>query len=318
MNTLGVCVMFKNEAPIIERCLESIVHIADFIILTDTGSTDDSIAKAEAFLTKHNKKFKIYNEKFKSFSYNRNRLLELSKRESVDYVLMIDADEILMVEDPDFKNHLTLNCYFVKIEMGNLNYNLPRLTANKYEVKYVGITHEYLDIAKDEKCELLNGIYINQINDSYRRKNHLKSKDDIELLTKALIIEKDNSLRSRYTFYLGLSYFDMGNYPKALECFSARTEMGEGLQEIYYSYYKMGQILEVLQPKSPVIASLYLIAFDLIPSRIETLVALKKHWEKLDYKNLINLFDTVIMTTSKPNHGLFIEEDKYASFSKSQ
>lgn len=45
---ISACLIVKNESDYIERCLRSVADLADEIVVYDTGSTDDTIAKAEA------------------------------------------------------------------------------------------------------------------------------------------------------------------------------------------------------------------------------------------------------------------------------
>ncbi|MGG0321857.1 glycosyltransferase, partial [Bacillus mycoides] len=40
MVTISLCMIVKNEAHILDRCLQSIKGIPDEIIILDTGSTD--------------------------------------------------------------------------------------------------------------------------------------------------------------------------------------------------------------------------------------------------------------------------------------
>ena len=42
MATLSLCMIVKDEAPVLARCLDCMKHIADEIIIIDTGSKDDT------------------------------------------------------------------------------------------------------------------------------------------------------------------------------------------------------------------------------------------------------------------------------------
>ena len=41
MATISLCMIVKNEAAILSRCLDSVCDLMDEIIIVDTGSTDD-------------------------------------------------------------------------------------------------------------------------------------------------------------------------------------------------------------------------------------------------------------------------------------
>ncbi len=45
MQTLSLCMITKNEEKNIKACLESMINIADEIIIVDTGSTDKTVEK---------------------------------------------------------------------------------------------------------------------------------------------------------------------------------------------------------------------------------------------------------------------------------
>jgi glycosyltransferase involved in cell wall biosynthesis len=42
MKNIGLCMIVKNEARVILRCLESVRPLADYFLIEDTGSTDDT------------------------------------------------------------------------------------------------------------------------------------------------------------------------------------------------------------------------------------------------------------------------------------
>ncbi len=38
--TIGLCMIVKDEAAVIERCLDSVRPLIDYVLIEDTGSTD--------------------------------------------------------------------------------------------------------------------------------------------------------------------------------------------------------------------------------------------------------------------------------------
>lgn len=306
-----VAIMVKNEGKIIERCLSSIIPIADSVIITDTGSTDDTIIKAGLLLQNNNIPYKIYIRDFVNFGHNRTLLLDLAKSEKTDYVFMIDADEVLEYKDGNnikrFKNSLNKDYYFIKMLAGNISYFLPRLTSNRNQYQYIGVTHEYLNCSGDAgEAPDLN---IKQINDSSRRLANEKFLDDARLLKSALNQETDNELKARYTFYLAQTYQSLGNLKEASEYYNKRTDMEGWDEEIFYSYYQLGKIEEI--KNSNACALFYLKAFDVKPSRVESLCALRDYWQSKGKSNLAKLIQNTIITIPKPSSGLFVEESKY-------
>jgi glycosyltransferase involved in cell wall biosynthesis len=85
---LSFCIIVKNEAVNLPRCLESVRSIADELIVLDTGSTDDTVAIAQSFQAQVHS-FVWCND----FSAARNAGLHFAQG---DWVLVLDADEVLV------------------------------------------------------------------------------------------------------------------------------------------------------------------------------------------------------------------------------
>lgn len=315
MNRLAIGMMVKNESHIIERVLKSILPVADLVVITDTGSSDDTILKAGMFLQKHNIKYKIYFEQFTNFAANRNLVLQRVKETGeADYCLMIDADEELQL-DPDidinkFKESLKYLIYNVTMHSGLTSYYLPRLTSINMTGQYVGVTHEYLS-SKD----LLAGQYsvsIFQHVDSQRRKSNQKLSNDIELLEEA-IKDCEPDLKARYAFYLAQTYFATENYSRSIHYYKLRIELGGWEQEIFYSHYQLGNIYAKINPDNiePAMRH-FLLAYEACPTRIESLSALKRIFDAKGYNNLSDKMLLPLLKTIKgPTEGLFVEDYQY-------
>lgn len=85
--TLSVCMIVKNEAAILERCLTSIKPASDEIIVVDTGSSDNTIEIAE----KHGA-LVVLSQWKDDFSWSRN----LSIRDAQSrWILWLDADDFV-------------------------------------------------------------------------------------------------------------------------------------------------------------------------------------------------------------------------------
>ncbi|MGV3523715.1 MAG: glycosyltransferase [Candidatus Sericytochromatia bacterium] len=87
---LSVCLIVRDEMRCLERCLSSIQHVAHEVIVVDTGSSDGSAELAAAWGAQ------VFSHPWTGdFSTARNQALAAA---SGDWVLMIDADEILSAE----------------------------------------------------------------------------------------------------------------------------------------------------------------------------------------------------------------------------
>lgn len=89
MTSISACLIVKNEAQNLARCLESVATLADEIIVVDTGSTDSTVAIARNY-TPHVHFFEWCDD----FSAARNAALAYATQ---DWVLILNADEVIPV-----------------------------------------------------------------------------------------------------------------------------------------------------------------------------------------------------------------------------
>lgn len=84
---LSVCIIVKNEAALLERCLKSIRPVADQIVVVDTGSDDNSreIARQCGALV-------VESEWRDDFSWSRNISIEHADG---TWILWLDADDVV-------------------------------------------------------------------------------------------------------------------------------------------------------------------------------------------------------------------------------
>jgi tetratricopeptide (TPR) repeat protein len=87
---LSFCMIARNEANRLARCLSSVRAVAAELIVLDTGSTDDTVTIAQSFGAQVHH-FTWNND----FSAARNEAL---KYVTGDWVLVLDADEVLVPE----------------------------------------------------------------------------------------------------------------------------------------------------------------------------------------------------------------------------
>ena len=93
---IALCMIVKNEAAFIERCLASVKPIIDHWTIVDTGSTDDTkklIRKALKGVPG-----KLLEREFTDFGTNRTEALALAKGTN-DWLLLLDADETVEVHE---------------------------------------------------------------------------------------------------------------------------------------------------------------------------------------------------------------------------
>ncbi|NPV90262.1 MAG: glycosyltransferase family 2 protein [Firmicutes bacterium] len=91
MFTLSVCLIAKDEEPVLARCLACAKRFADEIIVVDTGSADRTREIARGF-TDQVYEFAWHDD----FAEARNFSYSLA---NYDYIMWLDADEVVEAED---------------------------------------------------------------------------------------------------------------------------------------------------------------------------------------------------------------------------
>ena len=277
IKTIGLCMIVKNESHIIMRCLESVRPLIDYVLIEDTGSTDGTQALIRDWLDRVGLPGEVYEEPWRDFAYNRSHALaSLREHKDLDYALMIDADDQLIVDaDFDvvaFKKSLSKDQYDVEMRQAGVRYRNPQICSNRREFRYRSVLHEFLQSPPgDVSTGAAAGIHIISGREGARSQDPNKYRKDVEVLEQALRSEQDAFLRSRYIFYLAQSYRDAGENEKALENYLKRAELGSWTEEVFVSLYAAAQIKQQMgRPFEEVIAT-YLRASNLMPSRAEAL-----------------------------------------------
>ena len=274
---IGLCMIVKNESKIIERCLNSVKPLIDYVCIIDTGSTDDTVDVINNWMKSNGVDGQVVFEPWKDFAYNRSFAMEkIREKKYIDYVLMIDADEILMYEENvnflEIKENLNCDLYNITCKLGSIEYARTSITKNDMPYFYKGVVHEYLECKEHIKTrETIKGIYNIPFQDSARNQNIEKYQHDANVLQDTLKIETDPFLISRYTFYLAQSYRDSLEKEKAIYWYNKRSKLGFWDQEIYISLYKVAKLKEELEyPEDDIIQS-YMRAYEICPERIEAI-----------------------------------------------
>jgi glycosyltransferase involved in cell wall biosynthesis len=253
----------KNESKVIQRCLDSVKPLIDYWVIVDTGSTDGT----QEIIKKHLKNIpgKLYERPWKNFGENRSEAFELAKGKG-DYILFMDADDLLEFEPGFTSEPLTKDLYNMWRGVKGFTYLKPQLVRGNLPWKWVGVTHEYLDCPKPHTSDILKGVKYIDSDGGARSAGIQKFLRNIELLTEGLKKEPDNG---RYAFYLAESYRDAGQKAKALEWFQKRVKMGGWDEETFWSMLQIGHMLRDLGLSHSVVIESYRLARNFRPHRAE-------------------------------------------------
>ena len=232
--------MIKNEERILKRCLEALTNIVDCFCICDTGSTDTTKEIALDFLKDHSGC--LTEEPFRDFGYNRtvsfNNAQAYLKDNNWDlfntYGLLLDAD-MMFISGTLKQQTLTEQGYRIIQKNGNLEYYNARIIRMDYTWRCVGVTHEYW--SGPQTGSLSKDIcFIDDRNDGGCK--HDKFERDARLLEQGIVDEPTNE---RYMFYLAQTYKCLAQWDKAIKMYTKRIEAGGWAEEIWYSYYMIGE-----------------------------------------------------------------------------
>jgi glycosyltransferase involved in cell wall biosynthesis len=226
---LSLCMIVKNEERVIDRCLMSVAHLVDEIIIVDTGSTDTT--KDIAFKYTPN----IYDfEWIGDFSAARNFV---ASKANGQWILVLDADEY--VEEENFKDFIEeiksdeekFDSYAARIlnftgHFGEgliQNYH-DRIYKNNGEINYYRKIHEQFQnkngnplASKKAGLVIFHSGYLNKVVNEKDKKVRNK-----ELLDKEMNAGKNKAFDY---FNFGNEYFSAGEYVDALSAYKLAYEL---------------------------------------------------------------------------------------------
>ena len=310
--TLCLNMIVKNESKIITRLFDSVLPIIDCYCICDTGSTDDTIKIINEYFQEKNIPGKIVGEPFKNFCHNRNFALQSCLGMS-DYVLLLDADMILEIKNFNKKLLKFSDNFFILQGNDSFYYQNMRIVKNNGLYKYVGVTHEYIDTPTNNTT---NGfekshLFIRDVGDGGAKQD--KFERDIKLLLDGIKEEPDNV---RYYFYLANSYHDCGRFGEAINVYKKRIEMGGWIEEVWYSYYRIGLCFKNMNKMNDAI-KYWMDGYDYYPERLEGLYEILQYY-RLTSKHKLGVMiyqaaKQILDLNKKRDHYLFLHDDIYTT-----
>jgi len=239
MSELGLVMIVKDEEPRIARCLQAVEPFIDHWTICDTGSTDRT--KEIVRETLGHIPGRLYEHQWRNFGDNLNMALARAKGTS-RWVLRLDADMTFWC-DVQFnlrkwmrrRRKAQVDALYVELREGTDRWDLPLITRGDLDWRYVGPTHEYLDMTGRSWLKL-NGIQIEHHADGTRRAE--KFMDDIRLLAPGVAAGDE-----RAVYYTADSLRCLGRTEEAIEMFLRRSRMGGFEEEAWYAQFMAAKLL---------------------------------------------------------------------------
>lgn len=293
----------RNEALTIPRCFASMKGLIDKVYLIDTGSEDDTIDVAEAEAAKNGFEFWDDYEDWVDFGHNRSSLMRLAKGKA-DWLLLIDADMTVSF-DPVAVASLEEDTYATSYMIsysGNLAYRQKLLVSGRESWRYVGKTHEYIEMTSGvDVCVDFDGLQITHHGDGGSRSD--KYARDMELLAAEI---REDPKNPRSWFYLAQTQEGLGKTEQAAGSYARRSLLGGWWEERWVAQFRAAKLLNDVEE--------LLIAYDSNPDRagevfyeLARIARLEKHY------SLAKVFATVGIEAGPPTRStLFIDTGAYS------
>ena len=311
MSRLGLHMIVKDEAHVIERCLTSVRPLIDWWVVVDTGSTDATQQKVRRSMA--GLPGILLERPWVSFGHNRQEALEAARTfehaAPDDHVLWIDADEQL-VDVPPRLPELTHDGYHLQVEYGSTRYQRLAIVRLESPWRWTGAIHEYLDLP-DARLSALAAPRVLVRSEGARSRDPDRYRHDAALIERELRREPGDP---RLQFYLGQSWRDAGEPERALAAYRARAENAGGWeQERWYSLLQVAVLLERLERPAGEVADAFLAAFAADPSRAEPLVELARFERARERYEVALIYAHAATRIEVPaRDALFVDLDAYS------
>lgn len=275
--TICLNMIVKNESHVIKRCLKSVSNFIDYWVIVDTGSTDRTKEIIEEYMKEKRLPGELHQRPWVNFGHNREEALVLAKNHG-DYILFIDADDILAYSN-DFKlPDLIYDVYLIEVQLKFLRYYLPSFIKADLNWHWHDPVHEYID-AKDAKVgAIIPNIKYIYNHDGARSKDPEVHKKDIQILKECL---ENDPRNERCLMYLAQTYRSAGEDFEALKYYQKRVDLGGCPEEVFWAMLQIAHIQNDLNYDRTIVKESYNNAHNFRPSRPEPIYNLA-HMAKVE------------------------------------
>lgn len=330
VNRFCFLAIVRDEAPTIERCLESVKNIATSYLICDTGSKDDTVQRILNFTERNNIPGEVIFREWVSYGDNKSELLRVFNNHPLvgdaKYICWLDADEVFIVDakKPDsypnrensnklyeYLESRTENVFYIKTLHGDLIYSRWQIARNNqlyqwklpYQEYFVGTVSNVPHHLPSDKIPLWNL--------SRRQGNSSRDPD----ITKKRIAMAEKWMEknpadpdmARMIFYLAEAYIGV-NKEKAIELYKKRLEHVGYIQERYISLLKLAELESGWESK----VVYWMAAQDLVPNRLEAFYDMMIwYYNRNEHRRAVSVFYSAPFSRVPPADAMFIRQSIY-------
>jgi glycosyltransferase involved in cell wall biosynthesis len=322
--TIGLSIIVKNEAKVIERMLKSVAPILDYYCVVDTGSTDGTQEIVTKFFEERGIPGEVIQHEWKNFEDARNTAREAVKGKC-DFGFWIDADEELILDSSfnltRFKFSLIgFQGGNVKVSYGAQNYFRMQFFATDHPWRWYGPVHEVLVSDEPHHATVAEGMItlVRPDGNSWTAETvQQKYEGHARILEE--YVENDPKQDPRWVFYLAQSYRDAGtpeNHEKSLKWYEKRATMMNGFwEEIYWSMLMAASLKGSLKHPVHEIIDSYLKCGKANKFRAEHLIPVILHYHQQREFDISYIYSSHAMKFAGkspfPQSSLFIDPSIY-------
>jgi len=326
----------KNESHCILTMLESAIKISDAIVIADTGSTDGTQDIIRKFGEDNNIPTYVFERPFDDFENSRNFgmqkardvVKELGWNENDCWTWWCDADETIIVDSKFDKNQFKNDLYMMNTFIGQMKYTRNTFARVSKPFRFYGPIHEF--IICDDK-NITSGLAENVHVDVKMIGASWQGNIPTKYLSHAHILEKyinENRQDPRWIFYTAQSYHDSASIPdnreeneerlrRSLKYYRERVGRTDGYaEEIYYSQYRIGTIMRVIEEPWNLTHQELLKAYSMDPLRGESIKTIIDYYLQVGEWSLAYLYTKFAVENFHgknpyPTRLLFVDESLY-------
>jgi len=327
--TMCFATMCKNEEHCIQNTLESVYKHIDYWVVCDTGSTDRTCEIVKNFFEEKGIPGELHVDEWVGFDHNKSLMMERAK-DKTDYVLHLDADDLL-INGLDFgKNDIGDDAYFMNVTRGTLKWMALIIFNNRLTWKFCGVAHTTIKCKEKESFttkDISNrNSYVSGEGIGSRAFDPKKFLYDAEKLKKQFFdtsLSDPDDLNSRSAFYTGQSYQDYGMLEEAIKWYRLYTKLDvTWFEEIFECNMRIAYCMMKLNYKLSDIESQMSLAINIEPDRAEPYYFMGKHCNEIgEYEKAYNYLRAAKSRdykSVKEKYRLFIQETMYGIYNNDE